>query len=106
MLDFILTNNKGMAVNVKIKGSLVCSDHEMVQFGILNAARMEHSKLTTPDYGRADCPLQGSDWYTTMGQSPGEKMHPRKLVNIQGSPPPISGVMHPNKKEVRQKCHG
>jgi len=28
---------------------------------------------------------------------------PRKLVNIQGSPPPSSGAMLPNKEEARQK---
>ncbi|GAB0206735.1 mitochondrial enolase superfamily member 1 [Grus japonensis] len=39
-----------------------------------------------------------------MGQSPGGKRGPRQLVSIQGSPPPSSGEMHPNKEEVRQKC--
>jgi len=38
-----------------------------------------------------------------MGQSPGGKRGPRKLVNTKGSTPPSPGVMHPNKAEVRQK---
>ncbi|GAB0204852.1 mitochondrial enolase superfamily member 1 [Grus japonensis] len=38
-----------------------------------------------------------------MGQSPGGKKGPRQLANIQGSPPPSSGAMHPNKEEVKQK---
>ncbi|PKU44335.1 rna-directed dna polymerase from mobile element hypothetical protein [Limosa lapponica baueri] len=37
------------------------------------------------------------------GKSPGGKMGPRKLANIQGSPPPNSGVVHPNEVEVGQK---
>lgn len=39
-----------------------------------------------------------------MGQSPGQKRGPRKLANIQRSPPPSSGMMHSSKQEVRQKC--
>ncbi|GAB0188222.1 mitochondrial enolase superfamily member 1 [Grus japonensis] len=41
-----------------------------------------------------------------MGQSPGRKRGPRQLANIQGSPPPSSRVMHPNKEEVKQKHQG
>jgi len=40
--------------NVKLKGSLGCSDHEMVEFKILRAARRAHSKLTAWDFMRAD----------------------------------------------------
>ncbi|GAB0207137.1 hypothetical protein GRJ2_003179300 [Grus japonensis] len=36
-------------------------------------------------------------------KSPGRKRGPRQLANIQGSPPPSSGEMHPNKEEVKQK---
>jgi len=39
---------------VKVKGSLDCSDHEMVEFKILRAAWRAHSKLTTLDFKRAD----------------------------------------------------
>jgi len=31
------------------------------------------------------------------------KRGPRKLVSIQGSPPPNSGEMHPDQEEVKQK---
>ncbi|GAB0184043.1 hypothetical protein GRJ2_000869600 [Grus japonensis] len=48
MLDLILTNKE------KLKGSLGCSDHEMVEFKILRTARRVHSKLTTLDFRRAD----------------------------------------------------
>ncbi|GAB0209691.1 hypothetical protein GRJ2_003434800 [Grus japonensis] len=45
MLDLVLTNKEGLAGDVKLKGSLGCSDHEMVEFKILRAARRAHSKL-------------------------------------------------------------
>jgi len=48
--------------NMKLKGSLGCSNNEMVEFKILRAARRVHSKLTTPDFRRALWPLQGSAW--------------------------------------------
>ncbi|GAB0180313.1 hypothetical protein GRJ2_000496600 [Grus japonensis] len=54
MLNLVLTNKKGLVGNVKLKGSLGCSDHEMVEFKILRAARRVHSKLTTLDFRRAD----------------------------------------------------
>ncbi|GAB0176630.1 nucleoside diphosphate kinase 6 [Grus japonensis] len=47
MLDLVLTNKEGLVGDVKLKGSLGCSDHEMVEFKILRAARRVHSKLTT-----------------------------------------------------------
>ncbi|GAB0200487.1 hypothetical protein GRJ2_002514100 [Grus japonensis] len=54
MLDLILTNKEGLVGDVKLKGSLGCSDHEMVEFRILRAARRALSKLTTLDFSRAD----------------------------------------------------
>ncbi|GAB0199287.1 mitochondrial enolase superfamily member 1 [Grus japonensis] len=54
MLDLILTNKEGLVGDVKLKGSLGCSDHEMVEFRILRAARRARSKLTTLGFRRAD----------------------------------------------------
>ncbi|GAB0182166.1 hypothetical protein GRJ2_000681900 [Grus japonensis] len=54
MLDLILTNKEGLVGDVKFKGSLGCSDHKMVEFRILRAARRARSKLTTLDFSRAD----------------------------------------------------
>ncbi|GAB0202575.1 mitochondrial enolase superfamily member 1 [Grus japonensis] len=54
MLDLVLTNKEGLVGDVKLKGSLGCSDHEMVEFRILRAARRVCSKLTTLDLRRAD----------------------------------------------------
>ncbi|GAB0189068.1 mitochondrial enolase superfamily member 1 [Grus japonensis] len=54
ILDLVLTNKEGLVRNVKLKGSLGCSDHEMVEFRILRAARRARSKLTTLDFRRTD----------------------------------------------------
>lgn len=54
MLDLILINKEELMGNVKIKGSLGCNYHEMVQFGILRAARRNHRKLSILDFRRAD----------------------------------------------------
>ncbi|GAB0187672.1 hypothetical protein GRJ2_001232500 [Grus japonensis] len=54
MLDLVLTNKEGLVGDVKLKGSLGCSDHEMVEFRILRAARRACSKLTALDFSRAD----------------------------------------------------
>jgi len=54
MLDLVLTNKEGLVGNVKLKGTLGCSDHEMVVFKILSAARRAHRKLTTLNVRRAD----------------------------------------------------
>jgi len=40
--------------NVKVKGSLGCSDHEMVEFKILRAARRVRSKLAALNIKTAD----------------------------------------------------
>ncbi|KAF1487044.1 hypothetical protein FQV17_0000336, partial [Megadyptes antipodes antipodes] len=34
MLDLVLTNKEGLVGNVKLKGSLGCSDHKLVEFKI------------------------------------------------------------------------
>ncbi|GAB0180284.1 hypothetical protein GRJ2_000493700 [Grus japonensis] len=54
MLDLVLTSKEGLVGNVKLKGSLGCSDHETVEFKILRAAKRAHSKVTTLDFRRAD----------------------------------------------------
>jgi len=54
MLDLVLTNKEGLVGIVKLKGSRGCSDHEIVGFKILRAARRVHGKLTALDFRRAD----------------------------------------------------
>lgn len=45
MLDFFLTNRKGVVGKVKLKVSLGCSDHEMMKFKGFRAGRRMHSKV-------------------------------------------------------------
>jgi len=54
ILDLFLTNKEGLVGNVKLKGSLGFSDHEMEEFKILRAARRARSKITILDFRRAD----------------------------------------------------
>ena len=54
MLDLVLISKKALVGNVKFKGSLGCSDHEMVEFKILRAARRAHKKLPTLGFRRED----------------------------------------------------
>ncbi|GAB0209103.1 mitochondrial enolase superfamily member 1 [Grus japonensis] len=97
LLDLILINNEGLVGDVKVKGSLGCSDHEMVEFRILREGSGTKSKLTTLDFRSAGFGLLKD----LLGRFPGGKRGPRKLVNIQGSPSPSSREFHPNKYEVR-----
>ncbi|KAK4832489.1 hypothetical protein QYF61_023536 [Mycteria americana] len=99
LLDLIHTNKEGLVGDVEVKGSLGCSDLEMVVFRIMKAERRVKGKLTTLDFRRADCSAQKSP----MGKGPGWTRGPRKLVNIQGSLPPGSGEFQLNDHEVRQK---
>ncbi|GAB0182816.1 hypothetical protein GRJ2_000746900 [Grus japonensis] len=69
MLDLVLTTKEGLVGDVKLKGSLGCSDHETVEFNILRAARREHSKLTTLDFRGADFGLFGD----LLGRIPWDK---------------------------------
>ena len=54
MLDFDLTDKEGQVGNVKLKGSLGCSDHALVELKILRAAKWAYNKLITLDFRRAD----------------------------------------------------
>jgi len=54
MLDLVLTNREGLVENMKLKGSLGFSDHEVVEFEILRAMRRARSEFTTLDFRRAD----------------------------------------------------
>lgn len=69
MLNLIPTNKEGLVGKVKLKGSLGCSEHEMVPFGILRAMRRVHSKPATLDFGRADYGL----FRYLLGRVPSDK---------------------------------
>jgi len=56
LLDLICINSEGLVGDVKVKGSLGCSDYKMLDFRILRAGRKMESKLTildsrTKDFG-------------------------------------------------------
>lgn len=50
MLNLTPVNKKKLVGNVKLKGSLGCSNHEIQDFKILRTVRRAHSKLSTLDY--------------------------------------------------------
>ncbi|KAJ7411540.1 glycerol kinase [Willisornis vidua] len=54
MLDLVLVNSEVLVGYVKHRGIRGCSDHKVVEFEILQAARRMSSKLTAPDFKRAD----------------------------------------------------
>ena len=57
MLDLVLTNEEGLMSNMKFKGSVGCSDQEMVEFKTLRVSKRALSKLVALDFRRADFEL-------------------------------------------------
>jgi len=51
LLDLSLTNKEGLVENVKVGGSLGCTDHEMVEFRILHGGSRAVSSITALDSG-------------------------------------------------------
>lgn len=49
-LKLALTSKEGMVSNMKLKGSLGCRDHEMVEFKILRASKRMCSKVAALDF--------------------------------------------------------
>ncbi|GAB0183494.1 hypothetical protein GRJ2_000814700 [Grus japonensis] len=47
LLDLVLTNKEGLDGDVKLGGSLGCSDHEMMEFRILHERSRATSQITT-----------------------------------------------------------
>ncbi|GAB0206764.1 mitochondrial enolase superfamily member 1 [Grus japonensis] len=54
LLDLVLTTKEGLVGDVKVGGSLGCSDHEMVEFRILRGRSRAVSRITTLDFRRAN----------------------------------------------------
>ena len=57
LLDLILTNKEGLVSNARLKGSLGCSDQEMVVVKILMVSKRMCNKLATLDYRTANFDL-------------------------------------------------
>ena len=57
LLVLMLTNKEGLVGDVKVEGSLGCSDHEVVEFRILRGGSRAKSKITTLDFRKSDFDL-------------------------------------------------
>lgn len=53
-LDLVLTDKESFSGKAKVKGSLDCSDHKMVEFRILRAEWRAWSRITALDCQRVD----------------------------------------------------
>ncbi|GAB0209149.1 rapamycin-insensitive companion of mTOR-like [Grus japonensis] len=96
LLDLVLTNKEGLVGDVKVGGSLGCSDHEMVEFRILRGRSRAISRITTLDFRRGNFGL----FKDLLGRIPWVRALegrgcPRDLVNIQALLPPSSRSVHP-----------
>ena len=54
LLNLILTNKEGLVEDARVGGSLGCSDHEMVEFRILQGGSRAMSWVTALDFKRAN----------------------------------------------------
>ena len=57
LLDLVLTDRDALVEDVKVGGSLGCSDHEMVEFRILRGGSRAVSRITALDFRRANFSL-------------------------------------------------
>lgn len=57
LLDLVFTNQEELVRDVKVKGSIGCSDHGLVEFRILRGGSKTETRITTLDFRRADCGL-------------------------------------------------
>lgn len=90
---------------MKLKGSLGCNDHEMVEFRILRKGRRVHSQLNTWTSGEQILASSGI-CLVEYSTSPGGKGYPRKPVNIQGSLHPSSRAVHSKECVDQQEAPG
>ncbi|PKU29548.1 glycerol kinase [Limosa lapponica baueri] len=102
LMDLIFTNKEGLIWDVKVKGSLGCSDHEM-EFRILRGGSRAKNKLTTLDFRRADFGL----FRDLLGRVPWDKALERRgaqenwLMIFKNH---LLQDVHPNEQEVRQNA--
>ena len=66
MLDLVFTNEERLIGDVKVGGGLGCSDHDMVEFRILQGGSRAKSRIVTLDFRRADFVLFGD----LLGKNP------------------------------------
>lgn len=71
LLDLVLTNQEGLVEDVKVGGTLGCSDHEIVELRILCGGSKAVSKIRTLNFQRAKFDLfkdllRGIPWVRTV----------------------------------------
>lgn len=96
LLALMFASNEQLIAEVKVEG-LSCSDHEIVEFRILRGERKVKSKLTTVDLRTADFGHFKDLLGRVIWDKALEARGALKLVDIQGSPPPSSRAVHPDK---------
>ncbi|PKU34078.1 glycerol kinase [Limosa lapponica baueri] len=57
LLDLVLTNKEGLVEDIKVGGSLGCSDHEKIEFRIMGSMRKTTSRIENMDFRRANFDL-------------------------------------------------
>ncbi|PKU48939.1 glycerol kinase [Limosa lapponica baueri] len=57
LLDLVLTNKEGLVEDIKVGGSLCCSDHEKTEFRIVGSRHKTTSRIETLDFRRANFDL-------------------------------------------------
>lgn len=57
-MDLMLTKEEELLRNVKVRSSLGCSNHKMVEFRILRGRRKAKSRITILVFRRAVWPVQ------------------------------------------------
>ncbi|GAB0183717.1 hypothetical protein GRJ2_000837000 [Grus japonensis] len=103
LLDLLLTTKEEWVMDVKVGGSLRCSDHESMKFKILREGNNAKPSITTLDFRRTEFgifrDLFGSPQETVLERG-GIQKH---CMIFQGSPPPNSRMAHPNKSGIKQR---
>ncbi|KAJ7419450.1 dynein heavy chain 8, axonemal [Pitangus sulphuratus] len=109
MLDLFLTNKEELVGKMKLKDSLGCNDHEMVEFKIHRAVRRVYRKLSTlpfrkADFGSSRDLLGRVPWDKALeGRGAQESQLIFKDYHLQAQEQCIC-LTSSDEKEVRQKC--
>lgn len=101
----MLTTSKVLIAAMKVRSSTSCTDHEMVEFRTLEEGSRAKNKFTMLVFRRVLFGL----FKDLLGKVPCDKAPegrgaPKKVLIIQGSPPPSPRSVNPSKQEVKQKC--
>ena len=98
LLNLILTNKEGLVRNRKVKGSLECSNHKIMEFRNLREGNQAERRITTLDFRKADFDL----FRDMLGRVPCDTVLGRRWVQeswlfFKEFPPPSSRTVSPEK---------